>query len=548
MLVELQISNFAIIDHQTVTFDKGLNVISGETGAGKSIILNALELILGVRPKQHSVREGADALEIQALFDLTTLDERSRNELPDIARGEELAIVRSISQSGKGRVYINGKLATVALLEEFSSKLINICGQSHHVRLLDPRFHLQLVDEFAGNGELLRSYQERFTQWRQSEDLLENFERRLRESEARRGGLEELVAELEGAELRAGLREELESKVKKLSNAERLIQGVSRIVDSFTDEAGIFSSMTSVGAELSDLSKFDDSLKKTGELFHSAFTELKEFHGDLQSYLRSMELDEEELEQLREKLAEVARLERKYRTNSEGLLELLESSKNELSQLGDAINIEQLRKRVEAEYQQVLELGTTLSSSRKGAGEQLGLQVKGELRELNMKDVSLSLALASCSPTSMGLDKGELLLSSNKGQAMKPLRQIASGGELSRITLVLKKILRDRSGVNVLVFDEVDTGVSGQVARAVGIKLKELAKDSQVICITHLPQVASLADQHLRVEKRVEDERTRSVVTKLSADQRVEEVARMLAGYKITEAARESARELLGNE
>lgn len=548
MLVELQISNFAIIDHQTVTFDKGLNVISGETGAGKSIILNALELILGARPKQHSVREGSEALEVQALFDLTSLDTKSRDELPDIARGDELAIVRSIAQSGKGRVYINGKLATVTLLEELSSKLINICGQSHHVRLLDPRFHLELVDEHAGNDELLARYRDAFVRWRESEDLLQNFERKVREGEARRAMLEELVGELTEAGLKAGLREELESRVKKLSNAERLMQGVSRVVESFTDESGIFSSMTSVMSELADLSRFDDSLKKTGELFHSAFTELKEFHGDLQSYLHSMELDEEELEALREKLAEVARLERKYRTNTEGLLELLESSKNELSQLGDVINIEQVRKRVDAEYQQVLELGTALSTSRREAGEQLGTQVKRELRELNMKDVSLSLALTGCSPTSMGLDKGELLLSSNKGQALKPLRQIASGGELSRITLVLKKILRDRSGVNVLVFDEVDTGVSGQVARAVGLKLKELAKDSQVICITHLPQVASLADQHLKVEKRVENERTRSLITTLSDEQRVEEVARMLAGYKITEAARESARELLGNE
>lgn len=547
MLVELRIANFAIIDQQSVHFGPGLNVLSGETGAGKSIILSALELILGGRPRPHAVRHGADALEVEALFDLTRVHRETIAELPDCAQGDELSIVRSVSASGRGRVYINGRIGTVALLEEIVSRLVNICGQSHHVRLLDAGYHLALLDSFAGNEELVREFSGAFGEYRALLERVQSREDDRRRLIARREDLLVTVKELSLVELSDGIRQSLEERVLRLANAERLLSGVQAASEALTDDQGAISSLRSAIHQLSELGRVDSTLAPIIEQLSSCQVLLREGVRDIDIYAGSLEVDQQQLEQLREQLAEVARLERKYRTNDAGLVALLREAKEELAELEEGSGAEVLQEKLRQTHARATQLAQQLSKKRHEAGRELAARIEQELAEVNMRAARLVVELSALPElASSGSERGEFLLSSNRGEALRPLRQVASGGELSRLLLVCKKVLRDRSGVNVLVFDEVDTGISGSVARAVGLKLKALSLDSQVLCITHLPQVASLADTHLLVTK-IEEDRTRSVVKTLSQEERVTEVARMIAGETITEAARESARELMGS-
>ncbi len=551
MLSELQISNFAIIEHQSVTFTPGLNVISGETGAGKSIILHAIELILGGRPKPHMLRDGATSSEVQALFTLHGLPEKVIAELPDIAQGDELVISRVLTPSGRGKVYINGRLGTVALLEEIVSKFVNICGQNQHVRLLDPAFHRELLDGYARNEDILLKYENAFTLWRDASLRLRSLEEAIHKNVTRRAELEFLIQELESIALKPGLRAELDNDLKRLSNSEALIQRVQKTLDTLNDEQGVFTQLHQVSGELHELVRIDPKLGDVAKLFSAARTEIEECERDLRRYGSGIRVDDERLEKVREQLAEVARLERKYRTDDTGLLELLKRSSEELAMIDGSIDLDELREELVVKEEAMNKLAHELTERRKRAGRSLAKEVAKELAELSMAGASLDLQCDTKECAIDGQDALQFLISTNKGEPTKPLRQVASGGELSRVMLVLKKVLKERTGVNVLVFDEVDVGVSGGVARSVGEKLQELSEGSQVICITHLPQVASLADQHLLVEKREvpakkgERARTISSIRTLSDDERVDEIARMLAGHSITESARGSARELL---
>jgi len=549
MLTELQISNFAIIEHQSVTFSPGLNVITGETGAGKSIILHAIELILGGRPKAHMLRTGATEAEVQALFNLEGLPQSVIDELPDMARAQELVISRTIGE-GRSKVYINGRLGTVSLLEEIVSKFVNICGQNQHVRLLNASYHLQLLDGYAKNETLLGKYGAVFNDWKQLTTSLKEHERALARSVARKSELEDTVLDLKKAGLKPGLRDELEATIKRLSNSESLIGGAQEILGAFSEEGGLASQLQRLSSLLHDLQRVDPRLYEIGALFSSAKTELDEFDRDLKRYVGSVEVNDDLLSNLRDTLADIARLHRKYRTGDDGLIELLSRSEKELSIIDGSIDLEELKRQADQKFSQLRSLALELTQKREKAGNALGRVVEAELSELSMKGTILSVAIDRIDFGPLGQDSAQFLISTNKGESAKPLRQVASGGELSRIMLVLKKVLKDQTGVNVLVFDEVDTGVSGSVARAVGEKLQQLAAGSQVICITHLPQVASLADQHLLVAKRETSnksgKRTVSEIRILSSEDRVDEVARMLAGHEITNATRVTAQELLG--
>ncbi len=552
MLTELSISNFAIIEQQRISFIPGLNVISGETGAGKSIILHAIELILGGRPRPHVLRAGAESAEVEALFNLSTLSEKALAELPDMARGEELVISRTISAQGRGKVYINGRLGTVALLEEIVSKFVNICGQNQHVRLLDASYHRELLDSYAANEALFGRYAEAFNAWKEAAAQVQELENASARNVLRRAELEALVEDLKAVELRPGIRVELEGTAKRLGNSESLVNGTQQLLEALNDEQGLFTQLERSAGELRGLERLDPRVAELSAQFNAGKAEIEEFERELKRYTSAIEVNEEALSTLREHLADVARLERKYRTNDAGLCELLERSSRELGMLDGTIDIEALRADVTRKKEKAGALAAELTRVREKAGKEISKIVERELIELSMGGAKLAVEITPKELCADGADTLQFLISPNKGEPARPLRQIASGGELSRIMLVLKKVLKERTGVNVLVFDEVDTGISGAVARAVGEKLKELSDGSQVICITHLPQVASLADSHILVEKREVSpgrgaaKRTVSIIRELSADERVDEVARMIAGHEITKASRESARELLG--
>jgi DNA repair protein RecN (Recombination protein N) len=546
MLCELIIRNFAIIDEQTIPFRPGLNVLSGQTGSGKSIILNALELILGARPKSEYIREGAEQLEVEAFFDLSGLDSTIYDELPDIAKAKELAISRSLNIAGKGKVLINGRLATVGVLEEISSKIINICGQGQFIRLLNANFHRALIDEFANNQEVLEDYSRAYTQFQKLLKKQKEFLEQNSKGEIRRSELNELIAELQAIDYKAGLRQELEETVKRLESGEKIISGLETISSAFDETGGLLDKLSTLDAKLFDIGKLDPNIAELGRRLHSSRGDLQELCRDLGRYSDKIELNEEALQLKREQLAELARLERKYRTNDVGLAKLLEQARTELKTLEQGGLGGNFEKDLSDSREEVNRIALLLRQRREEAGQKLVKLVASDLKALNMPDAKLKLVLDEISPGSYGTEMPEILISTNKGEAFKPLKQIASGGELSRIMLVLKKNLRERSGVNVLVFDEIDTGISGAVARAVGEMLKSLANHSQVICITHLAQVASLADHHLLVDKKV-GKRAISLVRTIEGKEKIEEIARMLAGYEVTQASRESARELLSS-
>lgn len=547
MLVDLHIRNVAIIEEQSISFGPGLNVISGETGSGKSIILNALEFLLGGKPRASMLRAGADELEVQARFDLSAIGEGIQKDLPDIAQADELTLSRTLSGSGRGKVFINGKLGTLALLSEITSKLINICGQNQHIRLIDPAFHLALVDGFGGCDAIRTRYEGQYREWKKAAEDLRGRKERIERNAVRQAELEFIVEELRGAELEPGIRENLEAEVRRLGRAEGVIEKARGLVDAYSSTGGLEDQVNLLTAGLNELEKLDENVSEIAGHLRNAREQLENFQVELDRYAQSVEVDPAALEVLRERLAEVARLERKYRTSDSGLVELLHRSEQELAELGSESGLAELETRVSKLHQEVSLLGRELSEQRVKAGKRLAKEVERELGELNMKGAQLELRLESIPPGPSGCDKGEIYLSANRGEPPAELRRIASGGELSRIMLVLKKILKDRSGVNVLVFDEVDSGVSGSVARSVGQKLRQLSESSQVICITHLAQVASLADHHFLVGKKV-GKRTVSLVRELSKQEQIEEIARMLAGYHITPAARESARELMASK
>lgn len=546
MLSELTISNFAIIERQSLSFHSHFNVISGETGAGKSIILHALEFILGGKGSTSLIRSGAESMEVQALFDLSAIAPSIRAELPEIVgSGEELVVSRTQPREGRGKVLINGRLGTVSLLEEIVRKLVNICSQHHQTKLLDPRYHLELLDGFAETDDLVEQMRAVHGRWSDARNRLEN----LRKSEAsgaqRREELSIVVEELESVpNLKAGVRGELEAEIKRIGNFEKLLQAGQRALELLTSEDGVRTTLKDLSGALGEMVRFDPSTERIARDFEVARDALSQSEIAISRYVDNLDIDASSLERLREELSDLARLERKYRTDDAGLVQRLEQARSELATLGDAAGSKALEQEVAVQLAEVERVGQELRAARKRAAVRLEAAVKRDLAELAMGDARLEVRCTPADPSPTGIDRVDFAISTNKGEPCGALAQIASGGELSRVMLVLKKLLREQSGVNVLIFDEVDTGISGGVARSVGRMLKDISAQSQVLCITHLPQVASLSDKHFLVHKEV-GERAMTVVRALSDQEKVDEIARMLAGFTITDASRASARELI---
>lgn len=542
MLTLIDIKNLAVIEGQTINFGPGLNVISGETGAGKSIILEALELILGGRGSSELLRAGAEKWEVQSAFDVSNLPVAVKEEFPDFIESDELIISRNQNAQGKTRIYINGHLAALHQLEALTARIVNICRQGQQIKLLDSAMHLDLIDSYAGLDKQLSGYKAGYLAYQELSHKVEKLRSSSQNREARFLELSEEIKELSSIKLRAGMRQALEDAVLKQSNSEKILatyQDFRKAMDE-----GVSPAVDGLKLILRDLQKLAPDLQatKSAELddyLYNLDTEIKK-------YVSRVTIDEEKLAELRDELAEVARLERKYRLNDAGLVELLAKLKLELAELDADTGVPELEKQLANQKTLLLKQAQEISKLRKAAAIKLAKEVIKELSELNLNNSQFEgqFKLTELSPN--GIDLMEFMISTNKGEPLKPLKKVASGGELSRIMLVLKKLLNENSGVNVLIFDEVDTGISGSVARAVGEKLKSLSKNSQVICITHLPQVASLADQHFLVEKN-SDQRTVTSVRELNMSERVEELARMISGKKISDTARATALELLQN-
>ena len=548
MLTELSIRNVAIIDQLQLSFGPGLNLLTGETGAGKSIIIDALTLVCGGRASSDLIRTGEDEAVVEALFDLSgaaTLQE-NLNEA-GFEAGDELLIKRCLSRSGRNRIYINGSLATLAQLSEFGRTLVTIHGQHESQALLRPEYHLVLLDSFAGTSELRHTFADAFERWRQLGERLVHFDEQGRDAARRIDLLAYQVDEITAAALKPGEEEQLEEHRRLLAHAEQLSSLTGGAYEAlYEGDQALLGELKRVVAALREAVTVDPSLGQVHTLLDEGYLQLEDAALQLRDYTSRIESDPEQLRSLEDRLDLLAGLKRKYAPTIEEVMALGESLGAELDELqGRCHSREELEQELAAQRSICDQLGAELSEKRHAATEVLEQQLATEIHQLAMKHAVVKVSFdVYTEPKASGLEKIEFMFSPNPGELPRPLGKVASGGELSRLMLAFKQVLPEGEAPT-LVFDEVDTGVGGAVAGMVGRKLKNVAAGQQVFCVTHLPQVAAWATRHIRVEKKIDKGRTSTSVILLDKDGQVQEIARMLAGEQITEAALQHAVEMI---
>ena len=561
MLRELRIKNFAVIDEVVLELGPRLNIITGETGAGKSIILNALGLISGERGGSDIIRHKEDEATVEALFETLPPAIDSKLSEAGFETDGELVIRRILNRSGKNRIYLNGSLCPLGLLAEVGSSLVHIYGQHEHHTLLQPETHLNLLDAFADLAENSKVMKGRFDQlsdaWTRLQETRASLENRGREKAL----LEAQVEEIAQARLKTGEEEELRSEKNILAHAEKLHQGCREGEELlYEGDAALVSRLGKYAVRLKELAVIDQNLQPTVELIDSSLAQLQEAATQLRRYGGRVHFDPRALEQLEDRLAEIQRLKRKYNNSVEEILRMHGEIKNSLDNLEKGEEQIAGLEKVFAEARRCAwETAEKISHERQRAAKKLKREMEKEVRGLGMPDTVFEVRFitqdekADAPPffiagrrlTERGMDQVEFLFSPNPGEPVKPLAKIASGGELSRLMLALKALVLTPGVVSTLLFDEVDAGVGGRVAEIVGKKLKQVAAHHQVISVTHLPQIAAMADAHFVVQKEVEKGRTFTRVQRLLDQERVDEVARMLGGVKITEQTRRHAEELV---
>ena len=552
MLSRLHIRDFAIVEELELEFGPGMSVLTGETGAGKSILLDALGLVLGDRADTAVVRPGCSRAEISAEFDITALEDvtawLAERELD--ADGECL-VRRTVSAEGRSRGYINGQPMPVQALRELGEQLVDIHGQHAHQSLLKRAVQRQFLDDFAGHGALLAETAAAYHRWRDLYDEYERLAGAAADRTARRDLLRYQVAELRELELAPGEVAELEAEHRRLANAHRLLEGAQQAAAVLSEDEGQTVSHLLAGtlSDLQQLAELDGRLEAAASLLGEAEIQVREAASELRHYLADLELDPERLEYLESRLATLQDLARKHQVRPEELPERLEQLAAELTALeGDDDRLSGLADEIDAAEAVYLEKADALGQGRRGAAEGLAAKVSDNMHGLGMPEGRFEVEVSRPEETAYGpsgLDRVEFRVSANPGQPVGPLNKVASGGELSRVSLALQVIAAGQARIPSLIFDEVDVGVGGGVAEMVGRQLRALADGAQVLCVTHQPQVAALGQHHLAVHKATTDGETRAEVVPLAGKQRVEEVARMLGGMEITGQTRSHAKELL---
>ena len=548
MLTELSIRNVAIIDHLQLSFGPGLNLLTGETGAGKSIIIDALTLVCGGRASADLIRTGEEEATVEALFDLSGLPVlQAQLQEAGLEAGDELLIKRTINRSGRNRVYLNGSLATLGQLADIGRQLVTIHGQHESQGLLRPDYHLVLLDAFAGTSELRQRVAAAFEQWKQITERLAHFDEQERDTARRIDLLAYQVEEIAAAELKSGEEEELEERQRLLANAERLACTTGSAYEAlYGGDQALLGELKRVTAAMREAATVDAALAPLHSLLDEGYLQLEDAALQLRDYAARIEADPEQLKQVDDRLDQLTRLKRKYAPTVEEVMALGAALATELEELqGRCRSRDELQQELAAQRTSLEQLGAELSEKRRAASVELEQQLAAETRQLAMPHAVVQVAFEPLAePRSSGFEKAELLFSPNPGEPPRPLAKVASGGELSRLMLAFKQVLPEGEAPT-MVFDEVDTGVGGAVAGVVGRKLRNLATGQQVFCVTHLPQVAAWAMQHIRVEKRIDNGRTSTLVTLLDEPGRVQEVARMLAGEQVSDAALQHATEMI---
>lgn len=553
MLAELAIKNIAIIESVTVSFQKGFTVLTGETGAGKSIIIDSIHLLVGGRGSSDFVRHGADKAEIEGLFLI-------EGDHPAIAKCSEfgieieegmLLLKRDIYPSGKSVCRVNGKLVTITILREIGRTLVDIHGQHDNQEMLDDKSHLRLLDEFGGKEiyPALNEYQSIYREYVKIKKDLASLNENEQMMAQRLDLLKFQLNEITNAQLKIGEDEQLLTEKKKLTNFEKLFSSLNTTYEALQGEQ---KGLDWVGLALSNLDEaqtIDEELKEIYSIVSNSYYQLEDIVHTLRDKLDELEYDPNRLNEIENRLNIIHQMKRKYGDSIEAILEYCAKIDDEIEMITNReSHIETLNKKLVSIEKDLLVEANHLTSLRKNAAEKLTEAIHKQLKDLYMDKTVFEVKFFEQDNIEFqpdGIDKIEFYMSTNPGEPLKPLAKIASGGELSRIMLALKTIFSQHQGVTSIIFDEVDTGVSGRVAQAIGEKIYRISVNSQVLSITHLPQVAALCDHHFFIRKEIKEHRTITSIQQLSECERIEEIARMISGSHITTATEEHAKELL---
>lgn len=544
MLKEIYIRNLAVIREATIPLTDKLNIFTGETGAGKSILINGINAVLGQRCTKDIVRTGCDKAVITALFtELSPTIIAKLDELGVSHENDEITVTREISADGGSVSRINHRTASASLLKEIGSMLINIHGQHDNQILLDSEKHLRILDDFGGDNTLLEAYRKTFRELQQTARTLGELKKQEKSRIERSRYLNEIIDDIGELELEENEDEALEKEYETAKNSEKTIVSIKNAIQAINGEDAAAEMIVSAETELAGFTDDDARLNTLYERLSAAEIELSDIAAELENLADKIELDGQRLEYLGTRLNNINKMKRKYAEDCSGLIKLYDDACREVMQFESSQEeIEKLNAQKERLLHTVTEQAKALYEYREETAKKFAAQVTGELEFLNMSGVVIAVRHDKGKLTVNGMDTVEFLISANKGEAPKPISKIASGGELSRIMLALKSVIAGRDSIPTMIFDEIDTGVSGKAAQKIGIKLREIGKVRQVICVTHLSQIAVMADNHLMIEKKIADDRTETNVTQLDFDGRVSEIARIMGGDNPSQLMLDNAR------
>lgn len=551
MLSNLQIENIAVIKSASIDFENGFNVMTGETGAGKSIVIDSLNAILGERTSRELIRSGADSASVCAEFQ--NVGDNVKNELEKlgIEKDDTLIVSRKLTPDGKNVCRINGMPATVSMLKALGVQLVNIHGQLDNQSLLSPETHCSFIDKLAGNGRELNEFKELYSLYIKKENELKSLNTDVNEKNRRLDILNYQIEEIQKADIRPGEKDELTEKLGFLRNAEKVLDLLHTAYAALNGDGempGAADAAADAASKLLSAADYSSDFTETANGVNDAAMNLSAYTEELRDKIYSLDYDPNETERAEERLDVIYRLSQKYGDSEEDILAYLENAEKERDALSFSDErAEQLRAETEKAYNEALAAAKKLSEIRIEAGKKFSADVERELAFLDMPSVKFIVNDSVGELYENGIDNIEFLLSANAGEEPKPLSKIASGGELSRIMLAIKCVLSELDDIDTLIFDEIDSGVSGRAALKIAAKMKELSKTHQVICVTHLAQIAAFADEHKLISKEEKDGRTYTCIASLDYNGRKYELARIMGGLTVTQSILNSAEELLSS-
>lgn len=551
MLSSLKIENVAVIEKAEILFDSGLNILTGETGAGKSIIIDSINAILGERTSKELIRDGADRARVTAYFENISpqVIERLRELDIDLEDDNSLLITRIIASDGRSSCKINGQSVTVSMLKSIGRDLITICGQHDSQYLLLKEKHIEFIDKLADCGEFIESYSETFSQIKQVRKKLNSLINDCDDKERRLEFLKFQIDEIESASVKAGEKQALIDKKKKYQNKEKIVGALSlcdKILNGSEDMSGITAEIYDLAEMLEQLSRYDGRFREYYDTISEMKYTLEDCAGEVSSCFESMNEESFDINEIEERLDVLYRLSKKYGETEEEILSYLEKISDEYESISMSDELmEKLQNQYDELSDELFKRGCFLSDCRKQAAIDFEQKVTEGLNYLDMPGAGFVAEFRDAPATRTGIDDVEFMFSANVGQPAKSLIKIASGGELSRVMLAIRCVLSDKDNIDSVIFDEIDTGVSGRAAHKIAHKLHQLSESKQVLCVTHLAQIAAYADNHLYIEKISDNEKTYTKVTALDYDGRVRELARIIGGDVVTQTTLNSAAELI---